>query len=548
MTGTASGTYPREVVIEAQTRRVSSRESPAGAGWHCRHPGNFRTLLPHGDRPFSWINPAPLWRSRNDTLARLFGDPTNLMRRGWVGTLPGGHHDFTIRDYAGRSEISVAVLGDTGEGDGSQYAVVPGLLKEDRATDFAFIVSDVIYPAGGIDDYENKFYRPYQDYPGPIYAIPGNHDWYDSLTGFMFNFCGVLRRAPRVVGPGPVWKRLLRVLLWRHAPKGQESVIERMQKLRPAPEQRKHQPGPYLAIDAGPVLLVGIDTGIIGDIDRDQGEWLRRVSSTSPKPKILLTGKPLYVNGEHHPGPIEGGGTVDDIVRDPAHNYIAAIGGDIHNYQRYPVTLEDGRTLLYLVSGGGGAFMHATHKIPNIDDSGLRGVTEAGFRCYPLRGDSLSIFSRNYGRLLSFGRLGNRLGFGRLLLRFWFIPPDQAAAIMSERLKLAATRPGDRKVHVSWRSRLVAGWISPLPGELHGPLQPIYSELLDWNDPPMFKNFLRLDATEQEVTITCFAATGCLEQETAPPVEDRVTAARQPDGTWRWTTTATEPADVPGSE
>jgi Calcineurin-like phosphoesterase len=535
-------------VIEAQTRRLSSRESPAGAGWHCQHLGNFRMLLPRGDRPFSWINPAPLWRSRNDTLARLFGDPTDDMRRAWVDPLPGRQDDFTIRDYADRSEISVAVLGDTGEGDGSQYAVVPGLLREDRATDFMFIVSDVIYPAGGIDDYEDKFYRPYQDYPGPVYAIPGNHDWYDSLTGFMFNFCGVLRPPPRVTGPGPAWKRLLRQLLWRHAPNGHENVIERMQQFRPSPQQRRRQPGPYLAIDAGPVLLVGIDTGIIGDIDREQGEWLRRISRMSPKPKILLTGKPLYVNGEHHPGPVEGGGTVDEIVRNPAHNYIAAIGGDIHNYQRYPVALEDGRTLLYLVSGGGGAFMHATHKIPNIDDSGLHGVTEAEFRCYPLRGDSLSIFSRNYGRLLSFGRLGNRLGFGRLLQRFWFIPPDQAAAIMSARLKLPATRPGARKARVSWRSRLVANWIAPLPGEVHGPLQPIYSELLDWNDPPMFKNFLRLDANEEQVTITCFAATGCLEQENAPPVEDRVTAARQPDGTWRWTTTAPAPTNVPEPE
>ena len=534
-------------MVEAQTRPLSSRESPAGAGWQCQHLGNFRRLLPHSDRPFSWINPAPLWRSRNDTLARLFGDPTNDMRRAWVQPLTGSQDDFTIRDYSDRPEISVAVLGDTGEGDGSQYAVVPGLLEEARVTDFMFIVSDVIYPAGGIDDYENKFYRPYRDYPGPVYGVPGNHDWYDSLVGFMFNFCGVLRPPPKAT-PGPGWKGVLRGLLWRHAPAGQASVIERMQELRPSPRQRRHQPGPYLVIDAGPVVLVGIDTGILGDIDREQGQWLRRVSSASPKPKILLTGKPLYVNGEHHPGPIEGGGTVDDIIRDPAHNYIAAIGGNIHNYQRYPVTLDNGRTILYVVSGGGGAFMHATHKIPNIDDSGLKGVTEAQFRCYPLRGDSLSIFSRNYGRLLSFGRLGNRLGFGRLLLRFWFIPPNQAAAIISERLKLPATRPVDRNVHISWQSRLVANWIAPLPSEVHGPLQPIYSELLDWNDPPMFKNFLRVDANQRQVTITCFAATGCLEQETAPPVEDRITATRQPDGTWEWVMSANQPGSVPGSE
>lgn len=521
-------------MIKAQEQALSSRDSPAGAGWHCRHIGTFRSLLPRGDRPFSWTNPVPLWRCRDDTLARWLGDPVNDIRRAWIERLPAGQRDFTVCGYGDQTEISVAVLGDTGEGDGSQYAVVPGLLKEAGTTDFMFIVSDVIYPAGGIDEYENKFYRAYKDYPGPVYGIPGNHDWYDDLTGFMFSFCGVRRPPPRVAGPGPRVNRFLRRLLWRPEPPGHARVIERMVKLRPSPNQRKHQPGPYLAIEAGPVLLVGIDTGIIGGIDREQGEWLRRVSSASPKPKILLTGKPLYVNGRRHPGAIEGGGTVDDIVRAPAHNYIAAIGGDVHNYQRYPVQLDDGRTIQYIVSGGGGAFMHATHKIPNIDATGLKGVSETGFRCYPLRGDSLSIFSRNYGRLFSFGHIGHWLGFGRLLLRFWFIPPEQASAIMAERLGLATTRPGDQGVRVSLRSRLVARWLSPLPGQLHGPLQPLYSQLLDWNDPPMFKSFLRLDANANEVTITCFAATGCLEQETRPPVEDRCTATRQPDGTWRW--------------
>ena len=77
------------------------------------------------------------------------------------------------------------------------------------------------------------------------------------------------------------------------------------------------------------------------------------------------------MDGEYHPGSIEGGGTVDEVVRDPDAGYIAAIGGDIHNYQRYPVKLEDGRTLQYLVAGGGGAFMHPTHGIPRVRRRGV---------------------------------------------------------------------------------------------------------------------------------------------------------------------------------
>jgi len=521
-----------------ERRALTSRESAGAAGWRCTKVGSFRGLLPRGEIPFSWLNPLPLWRSRNDKLARWFGDPTNDLRREWVSRLGGPQQNFTIGTYAERSAISVIVMGDPGEGDGSQYALVPGLLREGTDSDFLFILSDVIYPAGGIDEYENKFYRPYKDYPRPIYAVPGNHDWYDDLTGFMFHFCDRDDGAPKVAGPGGGWKRFLRRLLWRHAPKGHAKAIARMKAKRARPSQQGHQPGPYVAIDAGPVLLVGIDTGITGGLDRDQGEWLRRVSRDSDKPKILLTGKPLRVNGEPRPGGIEGGGVVDEIVQAPKHNYIAAIGGDVHNYQRYPVTLEDGRTIQYIVSGGGGAFMNETHKIPNIDKSGLEGVSEAAFRCYPLRGDSLSIFSRNYGRLFSLGRIGHWLGFGRLLLRFWFIPPDEAAAIMAERLGLPPTRAVAAVASVSARARRVAAWLFPLPGQVHGLLQPLYSELLDWNDPPMFKNFLRIDASADEITITCFVATGCLEQEEEPPIEDAVRATRSSEGQWTWTAVA----------
>ena len=144
---------------------------------------------------------------------------------------------------------------------------------------------------------------------------------------------------------------------------------------------RSSQRSPYFAIDTGPLLIVGIDTGLGGPIDREQGEWLRRISREVDKPKILLTGKPLYVDGEHHPYPIEGGGTVDEIVRDPEHDYVAAIGGDIHNYQRYSVGVG-GRDapLHYIVSGGGGAYMSATHRIPKVD---LDGVGEDDFRLLP---------------------------------------------------------------------------------------------------------------------------------------------------------------------
>ena len=73
----------------------------------------------------------------------------------------------------GEGPFSFLLLGDPGEGDNSQYAVVPPLLAESEGTDFTVICSDVIYPAGELADYRNKFFRPYRDLECPIYAVPG---------------------------------------------------------------------------------------------------------------------------------------------------------------------------------------------------------------------------------------------------------------------------------------------------------------------------------------------------------------------------------------
>ncbi len=509
--------------LDEEPARASSRESVQGAGWDCS-PGSYLDRLDKRSVPFSWLNPLPLWRSRNDRLARGLGDPTNDRRRAWLQVLDVDRADLVL-DRPG-AETSFLVLGDTGEGDASQLAVVPALEARADGTDFLFIASDVIYPAGGVNDYRRKFFEPYKDYPRPIYAVPGNHDWYDDGVGFMYWFCGA-EQAPRRPRARFLTRAWLRDLIWRRAPKVDEQDAREMRKLRPRESQEARQPAPYFAIDAGPLRLVGIDTGITGTIDREQAEWLRWVSASSPRPKILLTGKPIYVDGEHRPGPIEGGGFVDEIVTALEHNYIAAIGGDIHNYQRYPVALDDGRTLLYLVSGGGGAFMHATHTIDNVDNLDVP-VAEAEFRCYPLRGDSLSRYSLLWARKLRWliGPLWRRLP----------IDPDQAAAIMGRRLAMTSTRASAGTAHVTRRARFAASLIFRLlPSRGRRGLHIPFSEWLDWNAPPMFKSFLRVDATDDEVTVRCYAATGCASQEDDPPVEDELRATRGDDGHWQWT-------------
>ncbi|HEX6472918.1 MAG TPA: metallophosphoesterase [Streptosporangiaceae bacterium] len=528
----------------------SSHQAASGAGWDQRHEvGTYENLLPDRRTPgFSWLNPLVLWRSRNDIVARWFGDPTDDVRRRWVAgqRARGVDPDFMIS----RPDLaSFIVIGDTGEGDRSQYAVVPGLLKEGAGTSLMIIASDVIYPVGSINDYPVKFFRPYQRYPAPIYAVPGNHDWYDGLGGFM-----------RVFGdatglPAPHWSGRggwLARLLWRRPAVPDEAELAAGRALRSAPEQQAVLPGPYWAIDTQALRIVGIDTGIEGDIDAEQGAWLRRVSA-GPKPKVLITGKPLVVDNERHPGAIKAGGagsggagagaaTVNDIVTDPSCNYVAAIGGDIHNYQRYPVDVGGGRTIQYIVSGGGGAFSHATHTIPKVTV-----VDEDDFTCYPLRGDSLVFYSRLYGR--------------RLRMRWLFdLTYEQAAAAIQHRLGLTPTREEAKGVHPSRRARLVAALLG-VPGQagratrwFRLPVRRVYHRLFssssDSDRPPFFKSFLRIDVADDALRIRCFAATGWLEHERHPPVEDEVTIPLRPPAAGRPAAQAQQdvPAPRPGPE
>ncbi|MET9908366.1 metallophosphoesterase [Streptomyces sp. NPDC006476] len=496
----------------------SSRDTAAGAGWGVAEPGEYKRLMPSKVEKLSWLSPRTLWAARNGVVASWFGDPTGHTRSRWVAQreAAGAPADKVIR-RADPERFSFMLMGDTGEGDDSQYAVVPGFLKIGRGTDFAVIASDVIYPVGSADDYGTKFFRPYQDYPAPIYAVPGNHDWYEDLGAFMRVFCGNAPALPREAAPRRFTRAWMRSLLW-HRPRSNDGQhLDEERQLRSAPEQQAVQPGPYWAIDAGPLRIIGIDTGLLGTIDAEQGAWLREVSQ-GPRPKILVTGSPLYVDGEHHPCTIEGGGgTVDDIVRDPAHHYVAAIGGDIHNYQRYPVQVE-GRTIQYVVSGGGGAFMHATHTIPRVD---IANVTEKDFRCYPLRGDSLAFYSRLYGRRLR-------------LRRFFTLTEAEAMAVIAERLGIQPTRTPGGPVRVTRRVRLVASLLGAggrpdRTSRFRLPVRKIYTQLFSPSSatysPPFFKSFLRLDVSPEAVRVRCFAATGNRAQEIEPPIEDEFVIA-----------------------
>jgi hypothetical protein len=354
---------------------------------------------------FSWITLRALISSVNHVISLGAGSLVTDLRTEWrrcyspVEATAGWDADGVVNR---REDTSCIVLGDPGEQDASQYVVVPALRQKRDEAQFMVILSDVIYPSGDVNDYVDGFYVPYRGLGLPIYALPGNHDWYDGLAGFMWNFCDAEPLAATAYGGsgGGLLERLCRLLWRRPSPRRARARLEeRRAECQPVRDGwAPCQPGPYYAIDTKHVRLVCIDTGIEGEIDRNQAKWLVRVSRCD-LPTVLLTGKPLYVDRHKDPcdirdGPVRVDGSeyhsVAEIVADPEHGYVATIGGDIHNYQHYEV---DG--IHHVVSGGGGAYMSATHPAAvAVHSDWAEGEEVEPVTLYPEAPDSLRRFAR----------------------------------------------------------------------------------------------------------------------------------------------------------
>ncbi|NYI76810.1 metallophosphoesterase [Nocardioides panzhihuensis] len=377
----------------------------------------------------SWTTARTLIESANDILGRGTHGLVENLRAHWT-------KDEPLKVPA--SGVSrFLVIGDTGEQDPSQYVVAPALARAagersgQEQAGFVLVLSDVIYPSGNVNDYVDGFYKPYrsnrvQDLEAPkdvrdefalpenvpVYAIAGNHDWYDGLHGFAHQFLYPADEPPAwpsdLLVPTFDEKLGLRQLIrdrfgramWRtpSEPAGRSAPARRGESAAdggPAPEAPL-QPAPYFVIETEHVELVCIDTGIDGTVDGPQYDWLS--SLDGEKPKILMTGKPMLDNGELRKGEVSGrpGKTVHDIVTEPKHRYVATVGGDTHNFQLYdprsPDSSPDG--LWHIVSGGGGAYTHATHPIRMASSDARTHSRFRPSRVFPRSAESLSYFAQ----------------------------------------------------------------------------------------------------------------------------------------------------------
>lgn len=260
---------------------------------------------------------------------------------------------FEIRPPGvGEGDFSFLVIGDPGEGDPSQHALRDQVVLAARRDPVRFVViaSDVVYPLGAMKDYEANFYLPLKGVEKPVFAIPGNHDWFNALDGF----------AANLMDPGTARAAIearVQADLSLSSTTGDriERLLESAQRLRSVyrvPAGLQH--APFFELHAGGFSLIGIDTGIERRIDAAQLEWLHAALGRAKGAfTMAILGHPFYAAGRS----VIGDGSfqqVHELLRSRGVRVMMA--GDTHDFEYYRTAVA-GAPLHYFVNGGGGAYL-----------------------------------------------------------------------------------------------------------------------------------------------------------------------------------------------
>jgi hypothetical protein len=285
-----------------------------------------------------WFNPRMLLQtSKFVALSAIFGSYADKREVQASAQTPPFH------DHSDAGEMWLDYVSDIGDGFDATYSLAYLLAQpklDVERTDTAQTVptprgsmlvmgGDEVYPTASTKSYEEKTKGPYNaalphaDDPPTLFAVPGNHDWYDGLTAFMRFFC----QGGWVGG-------------WRT-------------------EQRRS----YFAVKLPQRWwLLGIDIQFDTYIDKPQIDYFRTVAAEIKDGDgiILCTAKPSWVDGGgKHP---EAYATLDYFIEvvlgKPAAQVRLMLAGDAHHYARYT---EVGGDRSLITCGGGGAYLSATH-------------------------------------------------------------------------------------------------------------------------------------------------------------------------------------------
>jgi 3',5'-cyclic AMP phosphodiesterase CpdA len=255
---------------------------------------------------------------------------------------------------AGPGDFSFVVIGDPGEGDASQHVLRDQLLGVANQPDVRFVVvsSDVVYPTGAMKDYEAKFWLPFKGITRPVYAIPGNHDWYDALEAFAATFLQADAARASIRARVEADLRLTSTTDDRI-----EDLIRGAERLRqeygvPTGFQR----APFFELQTDRFALLAVDTGILRRIDPAQSEWLdAALARAAGKFTMAILGHPFFAGGHDTTvGDEEFAHLKERLI---AHGVRIVMAGDTHDLEYYTEPGDTTTSVHYFVNGGGGAYL-----------------------------------------------------------------------------------------------------------------------------------------------------------------------------------------------
>jgi hypothetical protein len=298
-------------------------------------------------------------------------------------------------DYSADGELWVDYLSDTGDGWDATYTMAWLLAQESLDVDgerlprgrLLLLGGDEVYPTADPIAYENRFIGPFEaarpktDAPDrpELYALPGNHDWYDGLVSFLRVFCA---------RDGAIGDWVTR--------------------------QRRSYYALKLPHDW---WIWGIDIQLDTYIDDVQLDYFRSQPAKPGDKIVLLTAKPAWVRAL--PGRVEPASWrylsyfEERVVRASGARLVATITGDLHHYARYEP--DDDAAPTRLTAGGGGAYLSATHTLHpelclrSLDHAAAETVHYTRAEIYPRVADSrrlstgilrLAVLNPSFARML----------------------------------------------------------------------------------------------------------------------------------------------------
>lgn len=281
-----------------------------------------------------WYDPQVLAQTAlHMTTANIFGRHSDSRLTEALANQPQGVFDYSGAD----TDFWFDYVSDIGDGWDSTYAIAEAIARPQlefegestRAGRLLIFGGDQVYPWPSRQAYGWRTEWPYRTaFSGraerpDVFAVPGNHDWFDSLVAFTRTFC----RPERGFA-----------------------------------DCRTQQTRSYFALRLpAHWWLVAIDLQLGSELDEPQVKYLQGVAKQmEPDARVILcVPEPQWVLEPAYPGHESYSNDTlavleETILARPVRVFLT---GDLHHYRRH----ENAAGVQKIISGGGGAFLHPTH-------------------------------------------------------------------------------------------------------------------------------------------------------------------------------------------